>query len=124
MSTVPQYVSAAMIAIGIFPKPVAILSILYLACGDPMASLFGILYGHKGPRFASGKTVIGTAAGVLVCTLLTFCFLKTMSVSDGALWTITLIGGLSGGLVELLPSMWTTILLSLSFPASFCGWHS
>ncbi len=103
-STVPHYVSAAMIAIGIFPKPVALLSILYLACGDPIASFFGILYGHKGPRFSNGKTVIGTAAGVLVCTLVTFIFLKTLNtIPDATIVALSFIGGIAGGTVELLP---------------------
>jgi dolichol kinase len=103
MSTVPHYVSAAIIAVGIFPKPVAILSLLYLACGDPIASLFGILYGHKGPRFANGKTVVGTAAGVTTCILLTYFYLKTMSVSEDETLAISIIGGLAGGMTELLP---------------------
>jgi len=102
-STLPHYVSAAMIAIGIFPKPVAILSLLYLACGDPMASLFGILYGHLGRRFSNGKSWIGTAAGVLVCSLTTLIYLKTLGVPENALLWITLVGGLAGGLAELLP---------------------
>jgi dolichol kinase len=103
MSTVPHYVSAAIIAIGIFPKPVAILSLLYLACGDPIASLFGILYGHLGPRFSNGKSLVGTAAGVLVCSVLTFVYLKSLDVSDSAVLWVSIIGGLAGGLTELLP---------------------
>lgn len=103
LSTVPHYISSATLAIAIFPKPIAILSILYLACGDPIASLFGILYGHKGPKLACGKTVIGTAAGVLVCALVTFIYLKTLSFSDHAILSLTVIGGLAGGMAELLP---------------------
>ncbi len=104
MSTLPHYVSASIISIGLFPKPVAILSLLYLACGDPIASLVGILYGHKGMRFSSGKTLIGTAAGVFVCILLTFFYLKTLSItSDGVILWVSLIGGLAGGMTELLP---------------------
>jgi len=104
MSTVPHYVSASIIAIGIFPKPVAILSLLYLACGDPVASLAGILYGHKGPRFASGKTLIGTAAGVATCALVTFIYLKSLMISsDSTILMMSLIGGLAGGTAELLP---------------------
>ena len=102
-STVPHYIAAAIIAVGIFPKPVAILSILYLACGDPIASLFGILYGHKGPRFASGKTLIGSLAGVTACTLVTFIYLKSIAIPDGAILALSLIGGISGGMAELLP---------------------
>jgi dolichol kinase len=103
MSTVPHYISSVIIAIAIFPKPVAVLSILYLACGDPIASLCGILYGHKGPRLPGGKTVIGTLGGIAVCFLLTFVYLKTLLVPDTALLLISLVGGLAGGMAELLP---------------------
>jgi dolichol kinase len=103
MSTVPHYLSSVIIAIAIFPKPVALLSILYLACGDPIASLFGILYGHRGPRMACGKTFIGTMAGVLACSLLTFVYLKTLSISDGTVLALSVVGGLAGGMAELLP---------------------
>ena len=103
MSTVPHYLASVTLAMAIFPKPVAILSILYLACGDPIASLTGILYGHKGPRFSNGKTLIGTLGGVTVCALVTFIYLSTLSVSVGAILGLTLIGGLAGGMAELLP---------------------
>ncbi len=103
VSGIPHYLAATLLAIAIFPKPVAILSILYLACGDPIASLFGILYGHRGPRFASGKSLIGTLAGVLTCVLVTFIFLKALAVSGVALVVLTLVGGLAGGIAELVP---------------------
>jgi diacylglycerol kinase (CTP) len=103
LSGIPYYLSAAILAIGIFPKPIAVLSIIYLACGDPIASLFGILYGDKGKRFANGKSLIGTAAGVATCMLATFIFFKAMNVSDGTTLLLTLIGGLAGGAAELLP---------------------
>lgn len=103
MSTIPHYLSSTILAIGIFPKPVAVLSILYLACGDPIASFFGILYGHKGPKFKCGKSLIGTSAGVTVCALLTFFYLKGLSVSNGPLIALSVVGGLAGGMAELLP---------------------
>jgi dolichol kinase len=103
MSTVPHYLASVILAIAIFPKPVAILSILYLACGDPIASIFGILYGYKGPRFANGKTLIGTLAGVFACSILTFAYLNTFVYSESSLIALTLLGGLAGGMAELLP---------------------
>ena len=103
LSTVPQYLSAVILAIGLFPKPVAVLSILYLACGDPVASTFGILYGHYGPRISGDKTWIGTLAGVITCTLITYFYLKTQSIPESALLGITILGGLVGGLAELVP---------------------
>ena len=102
-TTTPHYISSVILAIAIFPKPVAILSILYLACGDPIASLFGILYGHLGPRFKSGKSLIGTLAGVLVCMVLTTIYLSTISTSMGAILLVSVLGGLAGGMAELLP---------------------
>ena len=103
LSGVPYYVGASILTIAIFPKPIAILSILYLACGDPVASLFGILYGKRSIRIASGKSLIGTSAGVVTCMIATFVFLKSMNISDGMLAILTLVGGLAGGTAELLP---------------------
>lgn len=103
LSGIPYYISAAVLAIAIFPKPIAVLSIMYLACGDPIASLFGIMYGSKGPRLTNGKSLIGTAAGVIACMAVTLIFLSTQPVSFSTLLTLTVIGGLAGGLAELLP---------------------
>jgi len=103
-SSVPYYAFSSLIAIGIFPKPIAILAILYLSCGDPIASSAGILYGHRGPRFSNGKTLIGTTAGVLACALMTFFYLKSLNISsDSTVLVASVIGGLAGGLAELLP---------------------
>jgi dolichol kinase len=103
LSGIPHYLAATILAISIFPKPVAILSILYLALGDPIASLIGILYGSEGPRFASGKSLVGTTAGVLTCALATGLFLKTSPVSSLNWMLLTVVGGLAGGLAELVP---------------------
>ncbi|MGZ3696787.1 MAG: diacylglycerol/polyprenol kinase family protein [Bdellovibrionota bacterium] len=102
-SAIPHYLASTILAVGIFPKPVAILSILYLACGDPIASLAGILYGHKSIRLANGKSLVGTAAGILTCAVVTWIFLKAIGISDSASLVLTLVGGLAGGLTELLP---------------------
>ena len=103
MSTIPHYLASVILAIALFPKPVAVLSILYLACGDPIASLFGILYGHKGPKLGRNKTLVGTLAGVMVCSVLTFIFLKTMSIPYPTILALSVVGGLAGGTAELLP---------------------
>lgn len=103
LSGVPYYLAATILAIGIFPKPIAVLSIVYLAFGDPIASMIGILYGQKSVRLASGKSLIGTSAGVITCALLTFLFVTTLHLPDSAVWILTLVGGLAGGTAELLP---------------------
>lgn len=103
MSGTPHYLASAIIAIGIFPKPVAILSIIYLACGDPIASLVGILWGDRSIRLANGKSVVGTAAGVLTCSLVTFFFLRVMNLPVDQQILLTMIGGIAGGMAELVP---------------------
>jgi dolichol kinase len=49
--------------------------------------------------------LIGTAAGVGACALVTLIFLKVypVPVSDGAWLALSVVGGLAGGLAELAP---------------------
>ncbi|MCC7441651.1 MAG: hypothetical protein IT285_08460 [Bdellovibrionales bacterium] len=103
MSGLPYYVGATLLAIAIFPKPVAVLCVMFLAIGDPLASLVGILYGDRGPRFASGKSLIGTAAGVAACITVALLFLNGLSMDVLTWLTVSVIGGFVGGTVELLP---------------------
>ncbi|OFZ82094.1 MAG: hypothetical protein A2583_11990 [Bdellovibrionales bacterium RIFOXYD1_FULL_53_11] len=102
-SGVPYYLVSMMLAVVIFPKSIAMLSILYLACGDPAASLAGIMYGSRSYRFSNGKSLVGTAAGVAVCTLITFIYLSQTGLRGFELAVLTVTGGLAGGLAELLP---------------------
>lgn len=102
-SGVPYFLSAAVLAIGIFPKYVALVSLMYLSVGDPIASLFGIQFGDKSIRFKNGKSLIGTSAAVTACFLVTLVLLSGLSLSFSSLLVISLIGGLVGGTVELLP---------------------
>lgn len=103
VSGIPFYILATLLAIGIFPKPIAILSILYLAFGDPIASIFGILYGNYGMRFANGKSLIGTLAGVVACSLVGFFYLKTLSLPQVPYLSLVFLGGVAGGVAELMP---------------------
>ena len=103
MSGVPYYLAACTIAVGLFPKPVAVLSILFLAIGDPIASLVGIRFGSLGPRFQSGKSLIGTLAAVLCCSGVAYLFTGTLPLSFSQRLAISAIGGIAGGTAELLP---------------------
>ncbi len=103
VSGIPFYILATLLSIGIFPKPIAILSILYLAFGDPVASLFGILYGKYGMRFSNGKSLVGTLAGIAACSLVGFFYLRTLSLPSTAYLSLVLLGGVAGGVAELMP---------------------
>lgn len=102
-SGIPYYVASALISIAVFPQPVAVLCLLYLAIGDPVASLFGILYGDRSIRFASGKSLVGMMAGVTVCTLITLVYLSGLHLGFSKLLILAAVGGFAGGVAEMLP---------------------
>jgi diacylglycerol kinase (CTP) len=103
LSGVPYYLAAAIIAVLIFPKTVTVLALLFLACGDPAASLVGNLYGDRSIRFSNGKSLIGTSAGVLVCALVAGAVLAPLDLGLGSWVALTLLSGLAGGLAEMVP---------------------
>jgi dolichol kinase len=103
ISGTPFYIGSVLLSVIIFPKLIAILSILYLAFGDPISSIFGILWGDLGPRFSNGKSLIGTAAGMGICCVITFATMLLNEIPAGpAIW-IALAGGLAGGGAEMIP---------------------
>ncbi|NDF15863.1 hypothetical protein EB061_11165 [bacterium] len=103
VSGTPFYVGSVLLSVAIFTKPIAILSILFLAIGDPVSSLVGITWGDLGPRFSNGKSLIGTVAGMGVCCLITFCYLVYTGVGAGVAAMIALAGGVAGGGAEMIP---------------------
>ncbi len=103
VSGTPFYLGSVLLAVIIFPKPIAVLSILFLAIGDPISSIFGISWGHKGIRFSNGKSLIGTAAGMGICCIITFIYLVVTGVPVLASLCIALAGGLAGGGAEMIP---------------------
>jgi dolichol kinase len=103
MSGIPFYVGATLFVVAAFPKEIAALSILLLAWGDPVASLFGILFGDLGPRFKNGKSWIGTLAGVLMSTLVASVFLALYPLKPLEYVIVVLVAGIAGGTAELLP---------------------
>lgn len=109
LSGTPYYIASSLIAVGIFPKPIAALAIAFLAVGDPIASLFGILYGDRSIRFSNGKSLIGTLAGMIACGIVAYLFLQLMNQSQFLelrfehLVILSIVGGIAGGGAELLP---------------------
>jgi dolichol kinase len=64
-----HYCLAALLCVALFPQPVAVLAILYLAIGDTVASLVGKAWGRIG---IGKKTLEGTVAFGLACSALAF----------------------------------------------------
>jgi diacylglycerol kinase (CTP) len=105
LSGIPFYLAGTLIAILVFPDPVARLALLYLVLGDPAASMAGVLSNHRGPKLAGGKTLIGTAFCIAVCMAVTLIFfvLGEHSLAPATLLLLTLGGGIAGGTAELVP---------------------
>jgi dolichol kinase len=68
-----------------------------------MSSIFGITWGHLGPRFSNGKSLIGTAAGMGVCCMIAFVYLVLLNVPMIPSACIALAGGVAGGGAEMIP---------------------
>jgi len=110
LSGISYYLLGSLIAVLLFPRQIAVLSILFLAFGDPIASVVGLLAGRRKWPTAispSQKTFEGSFACFVFCSLLTwfvsYQFSKTTDfiVSDRLLFSA--IGGFSAALGELLP---------------------
>lgn len=97
--------SYAIIGVGIsyfiFEPPISQMAILFLAVGDPTASLFGLLYGEK--KILGQKSWVGSFAALFFCTLAAFLFLNVFYPSFANPFLYSLIFGLAGAVAELVP---------------------
>jgi dolichol kinase len=87
---------AALLAVEIFPQPVAAAALGYTVLGDALAALAGRAYGRT--RFFN-KSLEGYAAGLVGCLL----WAGYVTLFGGLRWEIALVGALVASLVELLP---------------------
>ena len=101
------FLIGSLCAATVYPRVISILGVLYLAFGDPAASIVGGQLELPYCRLSSGKSIHGTLAAVAVCTWITYSSLH-LSINEpnlhqDALFWITIIGGLVGGISELIP---------------------
>lgn len=93
--------SGLLIVAALFPRPIVMLTMLFLAFADPIASYFGIRFGKD--KIFGEKSLQGSLAAFLVCAILTFAFLTYNWVLMDRLIIVSLLGGLIGALAELIP---------------------
>ena len=87
---------ATLLAVDLFPRPIAAASVGFTVLGDGVAAIVGRAYGRT--RFF-GKSLEGAGAGLAAC-LLWAAYL----VSSGQLsWPVGLLGALVASLAEFLP---------------------
>ena len=87
---------AGLLAVEIFPQPIAAAAVGFTVLGDGVAALVGRAWGR--PRLF-GKSLEGTAAGLAAC-LGWAAFLQTAGF---VAWPVALTGALVASLVEVLP---------------------
>jgi glycerol-3-phosphate acyltransferase PlsY len=87
---------AALLAVEMFPRPVAAAALGFTILGDAMAALVGKAYGRTR---LFGKTLEGSAASLVVC-LVWAAFLAS---AGWVSWPVAVAGALVASLVELLP---------------------
>lgn len=85
----------------IFPKEITTLSLLMLAVGDPISSIFGILYGKD--VLIGKKTLQGTVAGFLACAIIALIYFLAVGAMSERLILASMIAGLIGAISELTP---------------------
>ena len=85
---------ACLLTIHLFPKPVAVLALMFLILGDTVAAIVGKWIGRV--RLIGGKTLEGSIACFLVCFGLTL-------LMPGVPPLVGLVGALTATIFELLP---------------------
>ena len=93
--------TGALIIVVVFPPKVVMLSLLFLAVADPVASYFGIRYGRD--RLFRGKSLQGTLAAFVACTLIAGGYFFAHNLMTERLVIVSLLSGMAGALAELVP---------------------
>lgn len=85
----------------LFPREVVLLTLLFLAFADPVASIVGIKYGRT--KIFGHKSLEGTFAAFAICTGITFFYLSNHHLLLPHLVVVSLLAGLLGAAAELIP---------------------
>jgi len=109
LSGICYYLLGCLIASIVFPRQIAVLAILFLALGDPIASLVGLRAGRRRwpEDFGLQKTLEGSLACFAFCAALTFVvsfyFERTSGLPHAERFVFAILGGFAAALGELLP---------------------
>ena len=85
----------------LFSRNVVLLSLLFLAFADPLASFFGIRYGRD--KLIGEKSLQGSLAAFVTCFLLSLGFFYVMDLMRERLFIVCLVAGMIGAIGELVP---------------------
>lgn len=90
-----------LIIIAVFPPSVVMLSLLFLAVADPIASYFGVRYGKD--RLIGRKTLQGSMAAFFACTLVAAAYFYAHNMMTERILIVSILAGLIGAVAEVFP---------------------
>lgn len=96
----PFYALGCSIALFLFQRDIAILSVMFLVFSDPLSSLFGVLYGKD--KILPNKSLQGAVAGFFTCYLLTLFYVMNTTTLGIHILVFALLAGIIGTLSELV----------------------
>lgn len=89
------------LVIFVFPRSVVLLSLLFLAMADPLASYVGIRHGRD--KILGNKSLQGSLAAFAICTLISGAYFFYNGLMLERLVIVSILAGLIGALSELIP---------------------
>jgi diacylglycerol kinase (CTP) len=84
-----------------FNRDIVMLSLLFLAFADPIASYFGIRYGKD--RLFGRKSFQGTMAAFFSCLLVAGVYFYSHNIMTDRLLIVSILSGLAGAIAEAVP---------------------
>ncbi len=96
-----SYLFVGGLVLTFFPPHIVILSLLFLAFADPIASFIGIRYGKD--RIVGNKTLQGTMAAFFVCSLISAIYYYQNNIMIERLFIVSPLSGVIGAVSELIP---------------------
>jgi len=85
----------------IFPREIVLMTLLFLAFADPMASIIGIRFGKD--RIFGHKSVQGSVAAFAICAFITWSVLMYKGIMIDRIVIVSIFGGLIGACAEAIP---------------------
>ncbi len=96
----PFYAIGVGLSLVLYSEKIAMLSVLFLIFSDPISSYVGIRYGKD--KILPNKSVQGSLAGFLVCTLLTIIYCAVRGEGGQNIFLFGILAGFIGSFSEMM----------------------
>lgn len=98
-SGLPFYALGVSLALFLFPKHMALMSIFFLVISDPISSIVGVLYGKD--KILPNKSLQGSLAGAMTCFFIALFYSLNFLPFSLSLLVFCVIAGIVGAVSEL-----------------------